>query len=463
LIDFLIAELKAMPKVVPSRKKAGKTRPLTAGPKGGKGPTFALDATSRPKTAPAKRDPQDEEEEQGAAANADAGAGVVAAVVESRTYKEKEGVEAQKNNGVKWYAGHVLTAEQEGGVLTGYYTIKYSSGEAEEHVAGARLRPWQAGADGCQDVEIQYRGGSKFYAATITATTQEGDARFFTATYIDGRSETGVSESRVRSRSTGLGVLEVGESVESQYRRGRKWFSATITAVGTDGNSVDVLYADGDVETGVATSRVRSLESGAPVSTAVVKNLRPGSRVECSMTAEGGVISGWRIGTIASLNADGSYEVTMDAGDSDYQVSDERLRVLEGFAPVEVRYHRGAKWYPAVVTSDNGDGTFDVDYDDGDSELRMPAKYIRSKGVLMTGSGEDDVAGSPAKKATADAAAFEKVGSPVKARYKGGRKWFEGNVSGVNRDGTFNIRYDFLYALLRKCHLPTTPANPFCT
>jgi hypothetical protein len=181
------------------------------------------------------------------------------------------------------------------------------------------------------------------------------------------------------------------------------------------------------------------------------------------MTAEGGVISGWRIGTIASVNADGSYEVTMDAGDSDHQVLDERLRVLEGFAPVEARYHRGAKWYPAVVTSDNGDGTFDVDYDDGDSELRMPAKYIRSKGILMTGSGGDDVAGSPAKKATPDAPTFEKVGSPIKARYKGGRKWFEGNVSGVNRDGTFNIRYVFLYAPLRKCYLPTTPANPFCT
>jgi hypothetical protein len=44
---------------------------------------------------------------------------------------------------------------------------------------------------------------------------------------------------------------------------------------------------------------------------------------------------------------------------------------------VEALYQRGTVWYDAVVTKLRSDGTFDVLYDDGDTELRVKRKNIR--------------------------------------------------------------------------------------
>jgi hypothetical protein len=35
-----------------------------------------------------------------------------------------------------------------------------------------------------------------------------------------------------------------------------------------------------------------------------------------------------------------------------------------------------------------------------------------------------------------------KVGDKVEARFRGGRKFFAGTISAVNRDGTYDVRYD---------------------
>ena len=44
---------------------------------------------------------------------------------------------------------------------------------------------------------------------------------------------------------------------------------------------------------------------------------------------------------------------------------------------VEGSYRGRGKWYPGKVTRDRGDGTFDVAYDDGESETRVEESLLR--------------------------------------------------------------------------------------
>lgn len=44
---------------------------------------------------------------------------------------------------------------------------------------------------------------------------------------------------------------------------------------------------------------------------------------------------------------------------------------------VEANYRGRGRWFPGKIQRDYGDGTFDVQYDDGEHELRVPQNLIR--------------------------------------------------------------------------------------
>jgi hypothetical protein len=59
--------------------------------------------------------------------------------------------------------------------------------------------------------------------------------------------------------------------------------------------------------------------------------------------------------------------------------------VIEVGSKIEGNYRGKGKWYTGKVTRDRRDGTFDVDYDDGESESRVDEALLRllgSKGGL---------------------------------------------------------------------------------
>lgn len=82
------------------------------------------------------------------------------------------------------------------------------------------------------------------------------------------------------------------------------------------------------------------------------------------------------------------------------------------FLQVECDYHSKGKWFPARISNVRSDRTYDVIYDDGDKETKIPISRIRilerierkKKGVDVNGDGP----------------AFTE-GSEVEARYKGGK------------------------------------------
>lgn len=91
---------------------------------------------------------------------------------------------------------------------------------------------------------------------------------------------------------------------------------------------------------------------------------------------------------------------------------------------VEARW-KGGLWYKGAIAAVNADGTYDINYDDGDKESNVTEAYVRLQ------------AAAPA----AGAAAF-KAGDLIEAHWKGGQVWWKGKIAAVNADGTYNINFD---------------------
>ena len=141
-------------------------------------------------------------------------------------------------------------------------------------------------------------------------------------------------------------------------------------------------------------------------------------------------------GKIAKANDDGSYDIAYDDGESEANVIEALIRPLGGAAPagtgtggafsvgakVEARYRGKSKYYPGKIAKDNGDGTYDMDYDDGEKESNVAAALIKaSAAAAPTGTG----------------GAFA-VGAKVEARYRGKSKYYAGVIAKDNGDGTYN-------------------------
>ena len=82
--------------------------------------------------------------------------------------------------------------------------------------------------------------------------------------------------------------------------------------------------------------------------------------------------------------------------------------------------------YKGKVARVNTDGTYDITYDDGDSERRVRKSFVRA--LRKSGQG--------------GAGATIERGSKIEARFMGGSRWYPGKISTVNSDGSYDIAYD---------------------
>lgn len=92
---------------------------------------------------------------------------------------------------------------------------------------------------------------------------------------------------------------------------------------------------------------------------------------------------------------------------------------------VEARFRGRAKWFKGKVQRVNRDGTYDIEYEDGDNERDVAADMVRAL--------EESKPAAPK--------AFEE-GQTVEGRFKGGAKWFKATITRVNRDGTYDLTYE---------------------
>merc|ERR1719498_2368470 len=145
-------------------------------------------------------------------------------------------------------------------------------------------------------------------------------------------------------------------------------------------------------------------------------------------------------GTIRRDNRDGTYDIAYDDGDREMGVREADIQAddsggggggkLREGDKVEARYRGKSRYYPGKISRDRGDGTYDIDYDDGEQESRVSEELIRS---LESGGGRDS---SPSRRSRLE------DGMKVKANYRGKGKFFGGTIKRDNRYGTYDINYD---------------------
>lgn len=149
------------------------------------------------------------------------------------------------------------------------------------------------------------------------------------------------------------------------------------------------------------------------------------------------------LGTIAAVHDDDFYSVSYDDGDLDDKLnagdirrvavdktndSEEELFVGDEIEAIfggssHVRFYTGK-----IVKVHQGEGTYDIDYHDGDKEKRVPRSLIKRLSV-----------DEPSQNGKLEKLA---VGDCVTARFKGTGGYYPGKVSQIYPDNTVDIDYD---------------------
>jgi len=392
------------------------------------------------------------------------------------SFRKGETIEALYKGGRKYYKGCISRVN-----VDGTYDILYDDGDRETKVAAEKIRKTNAGgsdSEGDADtgngkplrvgmkVKARFKGGRKYYEGQIKRKNPDGT---YAIKYQDGDTERSVSRDKIipldqedaGEEEDDDDPLGRGDRVEARYKGGSKFYKGKISRVNVNG-SYDISYDDGDSERGVKARDVRRL-GGGNKSARMGRGTSPrdeededtplgrGDRVEARY--KGG--SKFYKGKIQRVNVNGSYDISYDDGDSERGVKARDVRRLGGkkvrLSPsaskrtsprsssrlgvgsrVEAKYKGGSKFFKGKITKENLDGSFDIDYDDGDRERRVPARNIRSLDPVGMDSGvetpEDDMELAR--------------GDKVEAKYKGGRKYYKGEITRVNVDGSYDIRYD---------------------
>ena len=109
--------------------------------------------------------------------------------------------------------------------------------------------------------------------------------------------------------------------------------------------------------------------------------------------------------------------------------TDARVGELVVGGRIEARYKGREKWYPGKISRVRLNGTFDIDYDDGEKELGVARDLIRVIGSTSQSK-------SPQKDSRSTSF---REGMKVRGRYRGRDKFFPGIISRDRGDGTYDI------------------------
>ncbi|KAJ1462498.1 hypothetical protein M885DRAFT_610540 [Pelagophyceae sp. CCMP2097] len=348
--------------------------------------------------------------------------------------------------GGQWFPGKVSAAHADG-----TYDVLYDDGDVSNGLASAHVRALSAATVAAAltqvvvgaIVECRYKASPDFFPGTISRNN--GDS--FNVQYDDGDAETKVLRRRIRfpgQRQRRL--IQEGETVDAMHSTGTYRAASVLSVDGDDSYTVKFDYG-GDVEQLHRKSIFGefSTPDAAPADAApeAAQTLAVGTAVEALYRGKPG--QDWYTGTISAVNGDETYEIAYDDGDKDSKMATEHVRALSAEpseAPpltatplavgtaVEALYRNkpGQDWFPGVISFVNGDGSYEILYDDGDSDSNMPPVHVRAV---------------PAAPFTAAPAALA-VGTTVEALYRGlaGQEWYKGTISAVNSDGTYEMLYD---------------------
>eukprot|EP01082_Thalassiosira_pseudonana_P003984 g3496.t1 g3496 contig12:2186771-2188306(-) len=235
-------------------------------------------------------------------------------------------------------------------------------------------------------VEARYRGrAKKFYKGTIVAITDEK----YSIDYDDGDKDKSLSAEFIRMTSKPRPEIAVeqreptpkkevesvqdvevtndvmeyvkGDRVEGRYRgKDRRWYLGTIAECRPDG-MYDVHYDDGDKDFNLSSEFIRKvglLLAETPPLTKLDVAPKELSSKSPMVTSNGG-------SSVDNFNEESSAKSTEGA--------------LKKGDRVEAKFRgRGTRWFKGTVSSRLPNGTYNVTYDSGDSDLRLPSTAVRN-------------------------------------------------------------------------------------
>ncbi|CAM9192120.1 unnamed protein product, partial [Ectocarpus fasciculatus] len=318
-------------------------------------------------------------------------------------------------------------------------------------------------------VEYRYRGRSKYYPGTVTEVHSNGT---YTIICDDGDVEKFVVEDWVRppagrkpkgfDGSVGAKTtFQLGDKVEAKFKGSSLYFKARISNVNRDG-TYSITYDDGDRDTAVSREDLRAVhgDTAMPPAHNHVR-YQAGDKVETKSNFG----MKYYKGRIVAENRDGTYAIEHDDGEKLPRVPSENIRALSGavvhrspspncadgsrrgsFASynagdkVEAKFKGGTKYYVGRISADNRDGTYNIDFDDGDKLRSVPPGDIRVLGGTVSHhSRSSDRRDSGHGHG---GAARYRTGDQVEAKFMGGKNYFKGRISRENHDGTYGIGFD---------------------
>ncbi|RHY25005.1 hypothetical protein DYB32_008559, partial [Aphanomyces invadans] len=321
-------------------------------------------------------------------------------------------VEARYKGKAKYFPGVILRV----GAANQSFDIAYDDGEIELDVPRnliklvGRNEPqdkegtgWRVG----QKVEARYKQRQKYYKGKIARARSNGT---YDIEYDDGEKEIGVAKDMIRVlvELEERPQFEEGDLVQAQYEGNARFYNGTIVRCRLDG-SYDIKYDDGDVETFVASERIRK-RSPPPFQYAV------GTRVE--------IVKGSRclVGTITKVSArTGHYSVLYDHGDKE-KVAPDNIRgiiheeTFERHQRIEARPPTSQVYSLGLITKCRFNGTYDIEFESGEVATGVAPSLIRSL---------------PWPPKETEYSPLWHVGDIVEAKYEGKLKYFPGVVARV--------------------------------
>ena len=254
-------------------------------------------------------------------------------------------------------------------------------------------------------------------------------------------------------------ILKEGMPCEAQYKGKGKWYKATVKYIHED-NFIDVEYDDGERDFELHPECVKAIRPKNPVEVSNNVALRDGDKVEGNYRGKGK----WYAGKITRDRRDGTFDISYDDGESESRVEESMIRLIGGGgdtggrspskssnrieegSKVEGNYRGKGKWYPGKVTRDRGDGTFDISYDDGESETRVEGSMIRLLGGSSSSSlnvkYDDDVVDEESRSSRSGSSSSHQLRDLVTVRLRGSQYWIAAEIRCANRDGTFDVLLD---------------------
>ncbi len=204
---------------------------------------------------------------------------------------------------------------------------------------------------------------------------------------------------RAKNKRAGSTSLVPGTPVRARHKLGWKYFSGKVTSTDPIRNTVDVLYDDGEAETGLPRAAVKALNMHLP-SAAAGGTKRLGLPVRTRVEAKFGGKKKWFRGVLMKPvkgMQEGRYRVQYDDGDIEDMVKRKHLwcvkpRTEDGEREsgaldvgdvVEARHNHGLEWFDATIAGKtrekSGLTSYDLLYSDGDEEKQVERWLIRKK------------------------------------------------------------------------------------